>query len=508
MQRIPNSRGLRLGPWASALGGLAGLAVGASAAIVLHDRIFPAKPALAAPALAQTEPSAPPPKVTLPEGKRKTAGIETEPARREALPTEIVVAGTIEPNPTRRVDIRPRASAIVRTVNVQPSQNVKAGDILAMLESAEVATARLNVRARQLDLSIARTEDDWRTTIAANVEEMIPLLKKGTPAADLEKRFANKVLGIHRADLLSAYAAYEIDTHEEGKQAQLFHERIVGEHMPFVAQHTREASQAKFEAALEQVRWDASQQKRLADQQVRRAEAGLIDAVKRLEILGVHEGPPDPLAAAGNPYAATTAAEDITAYPLVAPFEGTILTTSVVPSQRVELTDILFTLADLRTVRVVANIPELDLPMLPLLSEGGVRVEAAAYPGRSFKAAMLYSAPMVDPMTRRVRLVAEAPNSEGLLRLGMFTNVLLESPSKDVALTVPASALVEIENKQAVFIALRDGQTFTLRYVITGREAAGRQAITGGLSEGEVVVKEGAFMLKSELILQNQPEED
>ena len=497
------------GPWSGRLAlagvGLAAVALGATAATVAHDSIFHGA---AATPPAPTAATAAPTTITLPEGKVQAAGLRIEAAREEALPLEVAVAGAIEANPNLRVDVRPRAMGVVRTVKVQPSQRVKAGEPLALLESADVGQARLNLRTRQLELSIARAEAQWRSTIATNVAELIPLLRKGTPAQTLEKRFAAKPLGSHRAELLAAYAELEIAAHEESKQANLFRERIVGEHLPYVAQHTREAAQAKFEAALEQVRFDAAQQQRLADQQVRRAEAAVIDAAKRLEILGVQEGPADPLAAAA-PSPATAAAEDVAAYPLAAPFDGTILTVTAVRSQRVEPTDVLFSLADLSTVFVVASVPEADLRMLPELKPGGaVRLTAAAYPGRSFEARLLYSAPLVDPTTRRVRLVAEADNKDGLLRLGMFVQVLLEQPAPELALTVPAAAVVEIDGHNVVFLAGRDGKTFTVRHVTTGRAAGGRRAITAGLERGDRVVAGGAFLLKSELILQNQPEED
>ena len=41
-----------------------------------------------------------------------------------------------------------------------------------------------------------------------------------------------------------------------------------------------------------------------------------------------------------------------------------------------------------------------------------------------------------------------------------------------------------------------------------GREAGDRVVVKSGLKEGEVVVAGGAYQLKSELVLQNQPEED
>ena len=74
-----------------------------------------------------------------------------------------------------------------------------------------------------------------------------------------------------------------------------------------VARHTREGMQAKLEAAIEQVRFDAAQEKRIADQALRQAEAAVVDAAQRLRILGVSEDIPDLLEhpEQGNTLAAT-----------------------------------------------------------------------------------------------------------------------------------------------------------------------------------------------------------
>ena len=65
---------------------------------------------------------------------------------------------------------------------------------------------------------------------------------------------------------MQAYAEFDIASHEEQKTAHLRSQNIVGEHPALVARHTREGIQAKLEAAIEQVRFDAAQEKRLADQ--------------------------------------------------------------------------------------------------------------------------------------------------------------------------------------------------------------------------------------------------
>ena len=459
-------------------------------------------------ASAESGPTAPSTTVVLTEGKLESAGIRVEAAERGALPVEVAVAGLIESNPDRSVEIRPRAEGIIRSVAVQPSESVRAGQLLATLESAEVGKARLELRARQLDLQIVRTEAEWKAEVASNIEAMARELDKKTPAAVLEKTFAGRPIGTHRAELLSSYAELEIASHEEERQTDLLRRQIVGEHPAMVAVHSREAAQAKFEAALEQNRYDAALEDRLADQQVRRAEAGVIDAAKRLQLLGVAEAPDEALAKAGD-VSTSDAAEDVAAYPLHAPIDGTILVREAVVSQRATPADLLFRLADLSTVRVVANVPESVLGLLPGLEGRPVRFSAAAYPGRTFEGKVLYTGASIDPQTRTVRLVAEAPNPEGLLRPSMFVRIILAGQEAEPTLTVPSAAVVEVDGRPAVFApAGTDGRTFALRPVEPGREAEGRRAILAGLQPGDRVVASGAFLLKSELVLQNEPKEE
>ena len=191
--------------------------------------------------------------------------------------------------------------------------------------------------------------------------------RNGTEAAVIQKQYANRQLGAFRSQLLQAYAEFDIAVHEEEKTAALHKEKIIGEHPAFVAKHNREAAQAKFEGSLEQTKFDANQQALVATQAVRLAEAAVIDAAQRLRILGVTEDITTLLANAAEASVAKLADEDVVAYPITAPFDGTVIAKSAVPSQRAEPSDILFTLADVSTVWVSADVPESDFGLIPQL---------------------------------------------------------------------------------------------------------------------------------------------
>jgi RND family efflux transporter MFP subunit len=448
--------------------------------------------------------------IELPEGKWNVAGIRTEPARLVSLPSEVGVAGKIEANPDRRVEIRPRASGVLREVPVKLGQKVKKGELLAVLDSPDIGTARLNLRGRQIELATARKELDWKRDVADNVARLIPDLRKGVPAAKLQKEYADRPLGSDRALLLQAYSEFEIASHEAEKTSGLLKDHIIGEHPAFVAMHTAEGAQAKLEAVLEQVRFDASHEQTLADQKVRLAEAAVIDAAQRLRILGIREDIPQVLAHASDVAASmSSSSDDVTAYQVTAPFDGTIIVKAAVPSQKADVTDILFVLADLDTVWVMASITESDLAVLPALRDGTIRMTVPAYPGRDFQAKLLSVGSMVDPTTRTLPLLAETENSDGLLKLGMFARIVLDSPATQDVLSIPTAAVVEIEQEAGVFVpAGQNKRAFTFQPVKLGRESGERRVVLAGLTKGQAVVSAGAYFLKSELILQNEPEED
>ena len=462
----------------------------------------------------QTAAANPATTVVLSEAKLQAAKLTTAQARYDQLATELGVPGRIEVNADRRIDIRPRAAGVVREVHAVLGQNVKRGDLLVTLDSPDVGTARLNLRARQRELNTARIEAEWKSEVAAAVALLIPEIRKGTDPAAIEKEFADKPLGSYRGSLLQAYAEYDIAAHEEEKTAGLRRKEVIGEHPAVVALHTRQGLQAKLYATIEQVKFDAAQAKRLADQQVRKAESDVIDAAQRLRILGVSEDIRELLDHADKADKLAVD-EDVTVYRINSPFDGTIIKKDAVPSQKAELNDVLFTVADLNTVWVTANIAESDVASVPKIRGGAIRLTATAYGTRVFPAQLLSVGAMVDPQTRTVPLLAETNNHDGLLKPGLFVRILLDSPTTERTLTVPHAGVVEIEGKTGVFVpaktdgtAATDQHAFTFLPIETGRDAGDRVVVKSGLKEGDVVVASGAYQLKSELILQNQTEEE
>lgn len=188
--------------------------------------------------------------------------------------------------------------------------------------------------------------------------------------------------------------------------------------------------------------------------------------------------------------------------PIVAPFAGRIIGRNLTRGEVVETTEKLFVVADLSEVWVRANIPEKDIPFVHTVHASGGRqaeVRVNAYPREVFKATITYVGDVLDPATRTMQLRLELPNPEGKLKPEMFATIRLYSESQPDRLAVPESALQRDRDRTFVFVQ-RNANEYEAREVQTGESNGTLTTIHGGLNEGDPVVTQGAFILKSELL--------
>ncbi len=188
--------------------------------------------------------------------------------------------------------------------------------------------------------------------------------------------------------------------------------------------------------------------------------------------------------------------------PIVAPFSGRIIERNLVRGEVVETTERLFVVADLSEVWVRANIPEKDIPFVHSVHAAGGRqadVHVNAYPRELFKGTITYVGDVLDPATRTMQVRLELPNPEGRLKPEMFATIRLYSESQPDQLAVPESALQRDRDRTFVFVQ-RNANEYEAREVQVGESNGTLTTIHGGLTEGDSIVTQGAFILKSELL--------
>lgn len=186
-------------------------------------------------------------------------------------------------------------------------------------------------------------------------------------------------------------------------------------------------------------------------------------------------------------------------FPVLAPMSGVVLRRNVSPGLLVEREASIFEIADLSTVWALADVYEKDLGQVE--ARGSVEVRTDAYPDNVFPGRIELIEPALDEASRTAHVRVVLDNGSGRLRPGMFVTVAipLRGASEVQATAVPAEAIQKISGLPAVFVEKAPGE-YELRPVETGREAHGMVEIRHGLHEGERVVAQGAFVLKSELL--------
>lgn len=175
---------------------------------------------------------------------------------------------------------------------------------------------------------------------------------------------------------------------------------------------------------------------------------------------------------------------------IVAPFEGVVSSRKVSPGQVISRNQVLTWLMDLDPIKVEFEIAERFLGQVAVKQQ--VQASVAAYPGKKFSGEVFFVSPFVDLTNRTALVKAAIPNSDLVLRPGMFGNMDLILTVREAALVIPESAIMQIldQNKAQVFVVDKS-DTAQLRTIQTGLRQPGVIEVTQGLAAGDKVIVEG-----------------
>jgi cobalt-zinc-cadmium efflux system membrane fusion protein len=219
---------------------------------------------------------------------------------------------------------------------------------------------------------------------------------------------------------------------------------------------------------------------------MRSAEIALAAARNRLRILGRTDEEIDTLEKIDR-----IGAEAI----VNAPIGGTIIQRKVGLGQYINTgaSDPVFTVGDLSTVWLIANVRESDAPKMKVGAP--VEVSVLAYPGRIFNARLSYVAPALDPNTRRLPVRAEIQNPGRELLPEMFASFRIVSGESRLMPAVPQDAVVYEGAQARVWVARPDQKTVVTRPIEVGTTTNGLVEVRKGLNVGETVVASGTLFI-------------
>lgn len=439
--------------------------------------------------------------VVLPPEAARRGDIALAEVEQRPFRDHLTVPGRLDYDARYRLDYDSPVAGIISRVFVQVRQRVKKGDSLAEVSSPDVGLARDEVRKREDDRQIERKAAEWAATIGDNVASLLDALATHPPLEKIEADFQDRVLGAYREKILGAYSRLLFVEKVNASTKQLGEGGVLSGRIIEERTSNLEVAKANFTAACEEARF-------LTRQDRDRAKASLEQADRLVQVSREHlrtlvgsrlDGAADPNDGEESPGETGT----LSALVLRAPFDGLVEDVFMARGERVKVGDRLFVVADTSTLWVRAQIHERQWTTVEVSEGQEVKVNVPGAAEHDTTARIKHVGATVENESRSVPLVAELQNDDAHYKPGMFVWVDLPQGLQREALTVPTSAVTRHEGQAFVFVPEGEGR-FRRVDVQTGIEHAGFVEVTQGLEAGQQVVSRGAFLLKSELLLEDE----
>ncbi|MGB9006944.1 MAG: efflux RND transporter periplasmic adaptor subunit [Candidatus Aminicenantales bacterium] len=216
------------------------------------------------------------------------------------------------------------------------------------------------------------------------------------------------------------------------------------------------------------------------------AEASLNAAEKKLHVLGFTEAQVKAISESHQVNPVIT---------LFAPITGKVVQNNAVLGGMIDQSFEILTIMDPSLLCVDAEIYERDIAKI----KNGQKVDVSvpAYPDDKFQGKICYIGDVLKEETRTITVRTEVENRSYKLKPGMFANITILINHQTRALVLPQEAILDDKEDRMVFV--RRGNQFFPRLIETGSKQNGYVEITAGLQEGDEVVTEGNYQLKSKL---------
>ncbi|MCW5936994.1 MAG: efflux RND transporter periplasmic adaptor subunit [Fimbriimonadaceae bacterium] len=451
------------------------------------------------------------------------AGIRTEEVRERVFEGSFIVPGTVSPTPAGRAVVTPPVAGRLVRLDVKPGDRVRQGQVLGMVESTELAEAwsRTTDAARVRDEAQARLrEAEGNLALArSRVEAANQTLARQRQLAEAGA-FSQAPLQAAQGEWNEAQAALLAARNEQASHRELLLrlERLFRDGL--VSRNDLDAARLELEqdtgrVALAQARFDLAKaaferergiaqrgllnarEVQAAESDVRTARLGMEQAELAVRfargfVASAEKGVGNARAAYQTYTGGAKASGGRT--PLLAPISGTVAEVAVTRGQAVDRTQALFEITDLSAVYATALVPERSVGLVQRGAK--VQVTAQALSGRVFEGTVQSVPPSLDAKTRTLAVPCLLEDTGGVLKPHMFVQVSLSNGAPRSLPSVPTKALVEEGGEQSVFV--KEGGGFVRRKVRTVGGTGGYRAVESGVKPGELVVTDGAFILKSQ----------
>ncbi len=218
------------------------------------------------------------------------------------------------------------------------------------------------------------------------------------------------------------------------------------------------------------------------------AEKDLQGAAMRLENLGVPDSVIEALKTSKD---ATPMRID---WP--SPVSGVVIDKKVIEGQKVDAGAMLYQIADLSSIWVIADVAEQDIG--PITVGAPATAVFRAYPNETFEGKVTFILHELEMQTRTAKVRIEIANPDHRIRHDMYADVTIDTGADDAErLVVPVSAVLDTGVRQIVLVDKGDGR-FEPRPVKLGYRGNNDVEITEGLAAGDMVVTSANFLIDAE----------
>jgi cobalt-zinc-cadmium efflux system membrane fusion protein len=451
-------------------------------------------------------------------------GLKTAVAGPGVLGRQIHLAGEIQLNQDRISHLVPAVPGIVRETTRKLGDRVKAGDILAWLESADLGQMKMDYLGKWTEMSCCALDLARAQQISDSTARLLKLLAD-SPSLETLQNAEGIEMGDNLSKLISTYAEVSLAQATYEREKPLFEQKISSEEEFLQAQNAFKKANAQYVAARDSIAFEVKRNLLEANQERKIQTMALKNSQRQLKILGLTDATiqeleqlagnqnvsgakeqecndPDCTECALESEVSKKKADELAAaetklawYPLIAPFDGTIIEKHIVLGERVGPESTVYVIADLSSVWVQLQVYPRDLRFIKkgqsvVVTTDSVTADASGV--------ISYVGPVVGTESRTVLARVVLSNESGAFRPGLFVTAKAALESRAAQVVVPKNAIQSLEGKKCVFI--KDEHGFEPVYVKLGLEMNDQVEILSGLASGQEYVIEGAFTLKSKIV--------
>lgn len=395
----------------------------------------------------------------------------------------------------RYARLGPRAPAVISEIKKDLGEQVEKGEVIALFHSVDIAVAKTEFLKHRENVETARSklEQAKGTFVRMNQIEIrlaaVDLLK----ARELQTVAQKNVEREERLLKSKATSEKEVLTAQASALKAEATVKALGKKLLIYGLSSKQLTELTWKN-IESLkgRGTTSAQPYLAAQiALRTAQADFEAARKRLQLLGLTDK---------DIKAVVTKSDSSGLLPLYAPFSGILVERRAVVGEAAKPGDLLFALADTSRMWALLDIEESNIANirrgLPVVFQvQGLR-------GQNFSGKITWVSTQVDDKTRVLKARAELDNSKAMLRANMFARANVIIRDEQASLIVPKTAVQWEGCCNVVFVKVSD-RAFEPRKIQVLFETGDYAVIDSGLTDEEVIVTTGSFLLKTEILKGN-----